>query len=448
MADAYFSIIVWTHNPNMDFFKNMLESIDDQEYRNFELYILDDAKDSVIERTIKEFYPDIVDKVHYRQLKKKDGGAYAYNIGSHFAEGDYFVYVGQHDRLNPNTLTELNLKISSLSENGIIYTDHDELVGLDRMNPHFKSDFNKELYLHTPYIGDFICISKEAYQKLGPFNEKARYAYIYEYVLRACSKKIKIEHIASLLYHERAKEKPITKEAKAETNYAYKEYMALAQAHLNAEGVECQVRGDGSYKKWIIDYDHSSFRRFGGDYMYFHEDNVRLYTRKNVERMYGYLLQPDVAVVGVRFIDRGFTFDNVGFIFDQEGILYPAFHGKKIYQATYENLASIPRDVAAVDAGCCLIDEKIYRKLGGFDTSLSGRDAMLDFCLRAKERGYRTIVVPEVVARYKKKDVITTEESNSTLKEKHVEAFEAGDLLYNKNLPLGVDNYYLPGTEE
>ena len=111
MADILFSLLVWTKDTHMDYFKNMLESIDEQEYRNFELYILDNNKTNAIENTIKEFFPDMVDKVHYRPLKKKSSGAYAYNIGVHFATGDYFVFVNQHDRLSHNTLLELNKQL-------------------------------------------------------------------------------------------------------------------------------------------------------------------------------------------------------------------------------------------------------------------------------------------------------------------------------------------------
>ena len=126
----------------MDYFKDCLESIDEQEYRQFELYILDNNSSYVVEQTIKEFFPDIVDKVHYRRLKKKTGGAYAYNIGAHFAEGNYLVYIGQHDRLSGKTLTVLNDKINELeNKECIIYSDNDELIGLDRRNPHFKTDF-------------------------------------------------------------------------------------------------------------------------------------------------------------------------------------------------------------------------------------------------------------------------------------------------------------------
>ena len=105
------------------------------------------------------------------------------------------------------------------------------------------------------------------------------------------------------------------------------------------------------------------------------------------------------------------------------------------------------RDTSMVDCGCCLIDAKVYRMLHGFDTRLSGQDAMFDFCLRARDRGFRTVVVPKVIARWKDKNIITSSESHEILMEKHGEKLELGDGLYNRNLPMGLENYILPGTQ-
>ena len=460
MEQAYFTLIVWAIDTNMDQFKDMLESIDEQEYREFELYILDNNPTNNIELVIKEFFPDIVDKVHYRRLKKQQGGAYAFNIGAHFAEGDQLVYIGQHDRLSHGTLSSLNEKLMEISETQdsanpscIIYTDHDEIIGLDRRNPHFKPDFNKELFLQFNYIGDFICISKSLYKKLGTFQEKAKNAYIYEYLLRAAFKKEPILHIPSLLYHKRTTDKPMNKEQRGEANFACKEHLALALHYLRQSGVICEGRVDQSLKKWHIDYDETAFRRFSGDYMFLRDEKVRLFTRNNARKMYAILSQPDVAVVGVRFLGRGFTYDNAGYIFDETGKTYPAFHGQKIFRDTYEGMGSMPRDVAFVDAGCCMIDAKIYRMLHGFDTRLSGNDALFDFCIRARKRGYRTVVLPKCIAINKNRPTQETENEeeknapNNTILEKHGDIIKKGDGFYNRNLPMGNYNFILPGTE-
>ena len=449
METPYFSLIVWAHDTDIDMFKDMLESIDEQDYSASELYIMDENRSLALEMIIKEFFPDIVDKVHYRRLKNSKGGAYAYNIGSRFAEGNFLVYLGQHDRLSPRTLTEFAAAIEDTeAEDIVIYTDHDELVGQDRMNPHFKEHYNKELLLHTHYMGDFICISKNLYKKCGNFQEKAIHAYIYDYILRCCFKKATFLHVSALLYHVRRIEKgPLTKEEKRLKTYAYKEHMALAGKYLRLNGMNVELRPDAMEKRWNIDYDYSDYRRFSKDYIFLHDDKVKLVTRHNVERLYGYLKQPDVAVVGVRFMGRLFTYDSLGYVVDKDGFSYPAFHGQKIYHQTYEDLSMIPRDVTFVDAGCCLIDAKVYKGLGGFNSALTGRDAMLDFCMRARQKGYRTIVVPECIAKYRFREDVSSQASHELLMSLWGDELSKGDPFYNLNLPMGYNNYLLPGED-
>ena len=66
MADTYFSLVIWTDNTNMDYFKDCLESIDGQDYREFELYILDNNPSNDIEVTIKELAELVKATVGYR----------------------------------------------------------------------------------------------------------------------------------------------------------------------------------------------------------------------------------------------------------------------------------------------------------------------------------------------------------------------------------------------
>lgn len=444
-----FSLIVWAPiNTDQEMFKNMLESIDEQEFREFELYLLDESRNNQLEIITKEFFPDIADKIHYRKLKNKKGGAYAYNIGSHFAEGDYLLYLGCYDRLSPNTLKEMADKIlTAETSRAIFYTDHDELIGQDRMNPHFKGGFNKELLLHTPYIGDAICVSAEVYKNMGAFNENAKYAFVYEYILRCVFKGISVIHVPGLLYHKRVIPHTLTKEERKEKSYAYKEAMALAESYVKQSGVDVQAFPAGGEEKWIMQYSDEGFTTYQKDYIFLNDEKVRMLTRKNLREMYSYLRQPDVAVVGIRFLGRAFSIDNVGYIHDGEGNIFPAFHGQKIYHGSYEGLANISRDVAMVDPGYCIIDKKIYNRLHGFDKNLSGRDAMLDFCMRAKAHGYRTIVATECVGKYRSKQNESTEDSHLALLEKNGEALKAGDKFYNPYLPMGMVNYVLPGME-
>ena len=450
MQEPFFSLIIWAHDTDVTYFRDCMETLVQQTYQKYEVYVLDEARTDELAEITAEFFPES-DRAHYRKLKKKNGGAYAYNIGSHFAEGDYQIFVGQHDRLSTNTLEELAKAIESIpdEQGAVIYTDHDELVGLDRMNPHFKGGFNRELFRRTNYIGEFVCIAASVIKEMGSFLEKASYAYMYEYLMKCDSKGVPFIHVSGLLYHKRMPDRvAYDKESRRQKDRCHVEHLAVSKGYLAKSNIICEYEQGVSDMKWDIAYDGSDYRGHQKDYIFVHDPNVRMFTRRNLAKMYGYLKQPDVAVVGVRFLGNLFTVDNIGYVFDEEGIIYPAFHGQKIYHESYEGLATMPRDVSMVDGGYCMIDAKVYRGLHGFDPSLSGRDAMLDFCLRAREKGYRIVVDPSCIARYKNKLVESSEDSHNALMEKQGETIAKGDPYYNKILPLGMTNFVLPGQEE
>ncbi len=445
----YFSVVIWTKDTNIDYFRDCMESLVQQTHDKWELYVLDENRGGEIAAICKEFFPEDI-RMHYRRLKNPKGGAYAYNIGFHFAEGEYVVLVGQHDRISQNALHDISLEIiRSDGELQVLFTDHDEIVGQDRMYPHFKCGYNKELLLRTPYIGEFLTISCDMYKKVGQFNEKLNYAYLYEYLLRCDTKNVKFGHVQSLLYHHRVNEsKLVTPEEKKLKTKKYKEHISVVKKYYKQQGLEVLVEPDNRESFWNVTIDGSDYRKHRKDYILIREDGIRTLTRKNVERMYGMLKQDDVAVVGCRFFSRAFTVDNCGYIFDKDGLIFPAFNGHRVFRDSYEGLDIQPRDVAMVDPGYMMIDARVYRGLHGLNPDMLPRDAMLDFCIRARAHGYRTVIEPRVIARYKEKNIESTESSHALLMERNGEIISKGDPLYNSNLPVGLKNFVLPGEEE
>lgn len=443
----FFSLVMWVNNVNEVYYRDALESLLQQTYDDFELYIMDNDGTGIVGKFAREFFPGN-DRIHVRQLKNHRGGAYAMNVGVHFCEGNYIILMGCHDRLAPNTLSELRAEILRHDEPGVIYTDHDELIGIDIMNPHFKEHFNKALLLRSFYMGDFLCIASEICSRVGNFNEKLSAAYIYEFLLRCMHAGANFYHVPRLLYHKRMPSGYLGKEIRRANTRNYKEHVMVAKAFLDRTGVEAKVEAEPGERRWKVSYDGSDYEIHNREFIFMKNEQVRLLNRRVLETMYGFIKQKDIAVVGIRFLGQAFTVDNVGFFVDETGEAYPAFHGDKIYRESYENLATIPRDCSLVDPGCCMIDAKVYRKLGGFNPKLTGRDAMLDFSMRAREKGLRTIVVPYISGRYKEKEVISNEESRATLNELWKNSLAEGDAFYNKNLNIGMINYRLPGDIE
>ncbi|MCR5143822.1 MAG: glycosyltransferase [Lachnospiraceae bacterium] len=465
MAKPTFSIIIWAHDSNEAFLRDCIEAVSSQTYDKWELYVLDNNSASFVSRIVSEFFPEDL-RAHYRKLKTNGGEAYALNVGAHFVltnlarvskadeKSEYMLLLNQHDRLNPDTLEIMANMVDGVEDVSqwpdVIYTDEDEIAGVDRVNPKFKTGFNKELLLHRDYIGDFFAISVPAVRTIGEFQTKLVHAVTYDYLLRAMERRMTFAHVPSLIYHRRqifdADYERLTNKEKRGFKAAIKrEYMVAAEASLRRQGVEGKVVEGTDESYWLIDYDGDDYEHHSRDYIFLKKDGIKTFTKeaKNVKRMYGLIKQPDVAVVGGRFIKSGFAIENCGYIYDSHGIAFPAFYNQKIYRPTYMQLASIPRDVSAVDFDYCMLDAKIYRKLGGLDANLSGRDLMLDYCMRANERGYRVVVDPAIIIRGGDRDFESTQESSDRFNEKWKDKWIPEDPFYNRNLPMGLENFRL-----
>ena len=97
-----------------------------------------------------------------------------------------------------------------------------------------------------------------------------------------------------------------------------------------------------------------------------------------------------------------------------------------------------------VDQALFMIDAKTFERVGGFDRRLTGRALMLDLCLKVRQLGQRIVFDPGVVARKKhEEDVLFDELSTATLYELWGELLAKGDPYYNRNLPMGLQNYRL-----
>jgi GT2 family glycosyltransferase len=219
---------------------------------------------------------------------------------------------------------------------------------------------------------------------------------------------------------------------------------------MNRNRVAGRVVSDRAHQNWKWERRGADYTSKKNDFLVLKDKDVKIQNYdKALEKMYAHLKQWDVAVVGGMFV-HGSKILNCGYIYDKDGVIYPACAGQKVRDRGYEDRICLAQDVSMVDPGFCMIDEKIYRKLGGFRRGLLGRDAMLDFCLRVKNAGYRVVYEPGVVVNRNSSTPESSKESHDNLLNVYGPKgtsdkirFEDGDEFYNQNLPLGVWNYSL-----
>ena len=121
-------------------------------------------------------------------IKLKDNKGIAENTNAAIAmcTGDYIGLLDHDDLLEVNALYEVRNTIDKNPSVEFIYTDEDKISmdGKEFFDPHFKSDFNKELLRVNNYICHFVVVKKEIIKIVGGLHNKYDGAQDYDFILR------------------------------------------------------------------------------------------------------------------------------------------------------------------------------------------------------------------------------------------------------------------------
>ncbi|MFH0764870.1 MAG: glycosyltransferase [Calditrichota bacterium] len=103
----------------------------------------------------------------------------------------------------------------------------------------------------------------------------------------------------------------------------------------------------------------------------------------------------EIGVVGARLLfPLNRLVQHAGVAFTNEGSPY------HIYQGFPDDHPAVShrREFKAVTAACALIRRDLYQELGGLDEGFVNGFEDVDFCLRARERGFKVVYEPQAVA--------------------------------------------------
>ncbi len=487
MNEVRFSILAHARKTDPELFREMLQSIYELDYMNFEFIVLDSNPVSVLSAMISEIF-DGDGRVVYKKMTRELRNSESYNVGLRMMSGDYLCIIGQYDcvasdwlirmekacistlipgkrDLNFDDLTRAasggRLRQWKLTAPDLIYTDYDEIIDGTRMHPHFLGAFNPELLIQYDYIGSSMAISMELLRRLRFFDEALEVGEMFDYKLRMLefyrkcadqrfpSHNFLIEHCQGLLYHKRIRDIGIDKKRTYDKE-RYDIETSLIKKYLERNHISGSLANDRNYKIHPIKRKGSDYFTKKKDFIVLKDKNVRVQGQERaLARMYGHMKQWDVAVVGGKFVEGG-DIVNCGYIYDSDGIIYPACSGQRASKNGYEYRISLPQDVSMVDPGFCMMDAALYKKLGGMRPGMLKRDAMLEYCLRVRQAGYRVIYDPGVVVHVNDIKPESSEQSHNILMSiygpdgtSNKIRIEDGDPFYNQYLPLGVENYVL-----
>lgn len=370
-----FSIVVPTYETNETHLKEMIESVCNQTYVNWELVLADASTTTAVEDVVKT-YDDA--RIVYLKLAKNAGISANTNEGILKAKGDYIALLDHDDLLTKDALYEVASMIDNEKNAGkvakVIFSDEDKCdSNAERFfSPHYKTDYNKELLFTNNYICHFL-VCKAQLMKDLLLRKEFDGAQDFDFVLRAtdyvnCEKEegeaVSICHIPMILYHWRCHENSTAQNPESKM-YAYEAGKRAVQARFDKMGRKLDV---------------------------VHGKHLGFYEPKVTDKAQLFMENGKLGCIGGAVYGRNKV---IGGAMDCEGtVLYSGLHKK--FEG-YMNRAHLMQSAYAVDIRNIVVREELKEILEEIKRRVNGtKDAdyvavSLEFCEKVRNLGYEIL---------------------------------------------------------
>ena len=229
-GEILFSIVMPVYNVEIKWLDKAIESIEKQNYKNWEICIADDCS---TKQEVREHLSAMKNsRIKIKLLEKNQGISGATNAAAALASGEYILLMDNDDELAPSALHEFYQKIKKEGSE-IIYSDMDiiDAKGKTR-DPLCKPDWSPDLFLSQMYLGHLIGFKKSLFEKVGGFRGEFNGSQDYDLLLRMTEMTDKIGHVPEILYHWR--DLPSSTAANPESKpYAQTAGLNAIQEHLD-----------------------------------------------------------------------------------------------------------------------------------------------------------------------------------------------------------------------
>lgn len=213
---------------------------------------------------------------------------------------------------------------------------------------------------------------------------------------------------------------------------------------------------------WSDEFNYSAINNFGvkharGDYLLLLNNDVEVITTDWLEELTANCQRKDVGIVGARLYYPDDTIQHAGIVIGIGGVAGALFVGMPRMFTGYLHKAAIQQDLSAVTAACMMVKRSVYEELGGLEEELKVAFNDVDFCLRAREKGYLVVYDPNVELYHFESKSRGTEDSKEKIRRfqneieymrSHwLELLKKGDPMYNPNLTLTKWDYSLRNNQ-
>lgn len=397
-----FSIVVPAYETQEQYMRELIASVLNQTYANWEL-LIGDASNTACVKEVVETYSD--KRIIYHKLKDNAGISSNTNQILELATGDYVGLLDHDDLLEPNALFEMAKAITKAQEAAckpmLLYSDEDKCSGDGKLfyEPNWKPGLNLDLILSNNYICHFSVIERELIQRLR-FRPDYDGAQDYDLILRILQNienEQQVIHIDKILYHWRC-HSGSTAQNTASKQYAYDAGRRAVADYLRNKG----------WSGAVTDTAHLGF------YHITYQPDI-LSVRKDVGVVGGKLINQHNKITGGIYKSNSSKEDLVEVLYAN---LPAAFSG-------YMHRASLWQDAETVDIRCMQIglsQQGLWEEVTGMPLILNEKTKRIDWkalqkinsdkqinwielschlCEKVRKAGYRVVWNPEMTEKIK-----------------------------------------------
>lgn len=255
------SIVVPVFRTPEKFLQEMIQSLLEQTYTNWELCIANASPENKEVARILAEYVEKDARIRVKNLKKNMGISDNTNEAFSMAEGEFTGLLDHDDLLAPQALYRMveamNLYLDKEKHTlvDVLYSDEDKVTTdlSEHFQPHFKPDFNLDLLRSNNYITHFFVARTSLIKKIGGFRKEFDGAQDYDFIFRCVEQAKKIVHIPEILYHWRT-HKASTADNPTSKKYAFEAGRKAIEEHLKRVGVSGIVTNTKDLGFYQVEY--------------------------------------------------------------------------------------------------------------------------------------------------------------------------------------------------
>ena len=392
-----FSILVPVYETDPELFREMLDSVGEQTYGNWELILADaspdDSRRSIVRAFLEEYnlicrdsFGTIFDKVKYVRLSANEGISGNTNRALAHATGDYVALLDHDDLLENTALFDImtameeagnsNREAESISRIMAVYTDEDKVSfdGTQYYDPNIKPDFDPVLLCTNNYICHFFVADANLAKGVGGFRSEYDGAQDHDFILR-CTEGVRrdqILHVKKVLYHWRSSPGSTSDNPDAKL-YAYEAGRRAVSDHLQRAGISASVTDTVHLGFFGIEYaplyanvltippeelegmrDFASIS-FKDEFVMILGTNIVPLSDEFIEEMLPCMHMANVGAVTGRIIGRDGKVESAGFDRLASGELVPRYAGQNKRFSGYLHRTVLDRLSGGFAPDCVLL---------------------------------------------------------------------------------------------